>query len=81
MNAYDKFLYEERPYIYGLMGVLAIYFSDKSKLALVSGFVLIACAVVILLLRREHRERNKILDAEHAKFTAEKKSNSLKNRI
>lgn len=74
----NKFFYEERPYIYAVVGLIALFFSKHSKLALISGLVLVLCAALILFLRKMHRSRMGKLKKKHDQFTGQKKKDSVK---
>ncbi len=77
----NKFFYEERPYAYAVIGGIALLFSKNSQLAMISGIILVSCAVFILFLRKLHRSRLSEVNKKHQQFSEQKKKNSVKFEI
>lgn len=52
----EKFLYENRPMIYGLIAFYAIFVSRNSFLMVASGLVLLYCSVRIYKMRHDYKK-------------------------
>lgn len=77
----NRFFYNERPYIYIAIGLLGIFFSDKSKIGIFSALVLVGCGVYILYLRHTNKERMQHLKGLHSKLSQQQRDkNSNVNR-
>lgn len=61
----EQFFYENRPTIYGLISFYALFISRNSALMVVSGLVLLGCAIRIQLLRREYKKGALISDLHY----------------
>ena len=70
--------YKQRPYIYVGIGVvsLIVYRQFHSKIALISGFILIICGALVYLFRKSHQEQREKLQSHHDKLTKEIKKNN-----
>lgn len=57
VNKKDRMFYKQRPYLYVALAILGMYFSNRSKIAMISAIVLLVCGVVIFTMRNAYRER------------------------
>lgn len=57
----DKLFYKQRPYIYGALAIVALFFARKSKLALVSGVILLICSYLVFEMRRRYQEKQAVM--------------------
>ena len=72
----NKLFYKQRPYIYGFLGVIAFAYAKQSKLAFISGVVLLLCSFVVFEMRRRYREnQDKIKISNKIKSTKANNSN------
>lgn len=84
MGNENKFFYNERPYIYIVIGLLGIFFSGKSKIGIFSALILVACGTYIAYLRHTNKERMQNLKNLHSKLSQQqqdKNSNVTKHII
>ena len=74
--------YEQRPVIYAVAGVIGLLYARQSKLALVSGLVLLVCAGLVYYARKANRERNDIAQAGHDELSKHlENKNNNNNKI
>lgn len=64
MTIKEKLFYKQRPYIYALLGIFAFAFAKKSKLALISGVILLVCSYIVFEMRRRYQEKQIILKSK-----------------
>jgi hypothetical protein len=61
----EQFFYENRPAIYGLISFYALFISRNSALMIVSGLILLGCALRVYFLRREYKKGALIQDLHY----------------
>ena len=84
MSTENRFFYNERPYIYIVVGIIGMFFSGKSKIGIFSSLVLVACGAYIAYLRHTNKERMDNLKNLHSKLSQQqqdKNSNVTKHII
>jgi hypothetical protein len=64
-------IYRLRPYIYLVIGVIGLILGKDSKLALVSGLVLVGCGIAVIFMRKSYQEENQRLNIRHAQLSKE----------
>lgn len=69
----DRFLYKYRPTIYVVVALIAFYFAKNSKIAIISGLVLLFCGLIIYIMRKSYQENQQKL--EQLRLKAKVKSN------
>lgn len=72
MGMNDKLFYKQRPYIYAALAVLALFFARKSRLALISGVILLICSYAVFEMRKKYQEKQALMkrkEKEMAKKT------------
>jgi pyrimidine operon attenuation protein/uracil phosphoribosyltransferase len=65
--------YKQRPYIYAGIGAFGLYFGRQfnSKLAVLSGLVLVACGLIIFFMRKDHQAEKEKLSVKHTQLSKE----------
>ena len=71
MKKNDRLFYKQRPYLYVALAILGMYFSNKSKMAMLSAIVLLVCGVIIFAMREAYRERQ-MMARQKARVQADK---------
>lgn len=56
MGIIENMLYEARPFVYGLIGILSLL-NYTNKMLVVCGLVLLGCSVLVVSMRLSYRER------------------------
>jgi hypothetical protein len=77
----NKLFYEQRPYIYAGIAVVAFVFAKGSKLGLISGWILLGCAVLTLFMRFTNRKRQVETLKKHNALTEKIIRDKEKNRL
>lgn len=58
---FERVFYEARPILFLVMGAIAFFNANGSKILLVCGFVLLFCATLVLSLRSANRNFEKLI--------------------
>ncbi len=54
----NKFLYEQRPFIYFVLALICFALGKYSKIGVISGVILVLCGAYILYMRNIYRDTN-----------------------
>lgn len=63
----DKFLYEQRPYIYIVLALVCFALGKYTKIATVSGVILALCGAYTYHMRKTYRDTNERIDQLNGK--------------
>lgn len=74
----NKMFYNQRPYIYAVLGIIGLLFSKQSKLAGICGLILLACAYIVYEMRKSNQKIQDEFDEKHSALT--EKINKDKNK-
>lgn len=53
----QKKLYEQRPYIYIIIGIVTLFYSGTSKIAVGSGVILVTTGICLYAFRSDYRKK------------------------
>lgn len=73
MSSENRFFYNERPYIYIAIGLFGAFFSDKSKIGILSCLILVGCGAYIIYLRQANKQRMGNLKNLHSKISQQQR--------
>ena len=65
----NRLFYEQRPYIYAAIAIVAFVFARDSKIGVISGWILLGCSVLTLALRFANRKRQEEMLSKHGKLS------------
>ena len=77
----NKLFYEQRPYIYAAIAAISFIFAKNSKIGMISGFILLGCSALTLLLRFVNRKRQEEMLRKHGKLTDQISQDKEKLRL
>ena len=74
--------YQQRPYIYAFLGIFSLILANGSRIAQVSGVVMLLCAAYVYFMRSKHQEMKDKVDKKHSQLTQDiQNKNNNKTKI
>lgn len=73
--------YQQRPYIYAFLGFFSLILAKGSRIAIISGIVLLLCAAYVYYMRSAHQDLKNKSDKKHSQLTQDINDKNKNNRI